>query len=164
MLFEWVEKYLKGDNLALLEVTKLVNGQHNFCLTVDNENEKRNVGGDIRYFKYYNSKKPTNATGVARISLVNPVYIIHPSGSPKTIYLGRPEKKQLVRFLKSACKTPTDDGIFLDTNYQYMIYYFNKVSFNMDIADILNFTRNKKINIVENAIPIDYEMPDYMNL
>ena len=34
----------------------------------------------------------------------------------------------------------------------------------MDTADILNFTRNKKINIIENAIPIDYEMPDYMNL
>lgn len=147
------------------EVTKLINknGSRPFCLTVDKENETHNIGGDIKYFKFYNNINPTKSSGVARISLVKPIYIIHPSSVPRTIYLDRTQKKSLVEFLNNRCKTPTDNGILLETNFQYLIYYFNKVMFNTNTEIILNYTKNTKTSI-SNMVHIDQEMPDYMKL
>lgn len=121
---------------------------------------------DNRYFKYYNSMFYNLADKVARIRIDKPEYVggNHKEHKIKKWILTEKEKRELVEILKG----PSEEYDNL-TRWQDILITYNRDNFNISakntIAGNLNDTqRNPKLAKYIKPFPIDYPMPNYIEL
>ena len=127
--------------------------QKNRCVWVENPTDYNN-----KYFKYLNGPSYNKAEKVARISLLKPQYLQHNNTDGKKDWiLTNKEKKELIQLMNQPNKKYANC-----TNWQATIITYNEDNFEIDFDEIIADSYNKKK--FPNAIPIDYPMPDYMQL
>ena len=125
------------------------------------------------YFKFYSGRSRKNKTPFARISFLEPRYIIHYKSSNNHFVLNAPQCRALVNFMKTP-RTSRVSGRKL-TNWQYAILRYNLENIEMDDwqeEEWVWFTQRwKKMHKreiegqeAENALPIDLPMPNYLLL
>lgn len=116
------------------------------------------------YFKYYDSYSYLTAEHVARISFLEPRYIIHHS-YPPPFELDRIQKLALLKFLTA----PAPDVYRGLSNWQRGIIIFNNQNVSSSYDGWSKLTTEKMNNMkltgrMRFALPIDLPMPDYMQL
>ena len=166
------EPYIDGEilnEMALVGYAHSGPGGEEYAVSVDSAtNRKGNP-----YFKSYAGPSRSRKTPAARISFLEPKYIIHYKDSVKNQFkLNAGLKKILVQFFKSP-------HIKLDgkrmTNWQYAIIQYNVENIMMrdwGMGECLYFTQKWKRDHAneiagtqaEHALPIDLPMPNYLNL
>ena len=131
------------------------------CAWVENP-----MGANNQYFKYYDCSTIPSATKVARIRLDRPEYVggNHRERNLQKWILTTKEKQELVDILMG----PSDefDGL---NRWQDIIITYNKDNFNLTTRDILagDFSRaqrDPKMSDKIQPLPLDYPMPNYMEL
>ena len=155
------KQFLKENKESLCEMSRVFSNVNPY-LTLWVENP---TGYNNQYFKLYNSNLISKATKVARISMLKPNYLIHKNDDGKENWiLNNKEKKDLVNLLKKPMKIYS----FI-TNWQYMILVYNRDNFDIDELDLLSGEisikeYNDNVKFIENALPLDLKIPDYMKL
>lgn len=121
---------------------------------------------DNRYFKYYNCSTIPSATHVARIRLDKPEYVggLHRENGKKKWILTKREKEELIEILKGQS---TDQPGY--TRWQEVLMTYNRDNFNLSFSDsksndFSKAQKDPKMSKYLKPFPIDYPMPDYLNL
>lgn len=141
------EEYEQFNEDHLYEMSKAFT-EDGWTIWVENPSTHNNA-----YFKLFDASSPTKATKVARIWLTRPVYVKGHSGLPNWI-LTKQELKTLIKCLKQPYRKNKEI-----TNWQQMIVTYNDAFCNIDSEDTISGNYED-----EDALPIDYPMPDYMRL
>ena len=115
------------------------------------------------YFKFYNAFTYRKATKVARISFLEPRYVIH-RGYPFHFKLDAVQKQALMKFLTAPAK-----GLFPDsfTNWQAALVTYNVQNIDYQFRQWYDFDANelrKARGRMRFALPIDLPMPNYLLL
>ena len=131
------------------------------CAWVENP-----MGVNNMYFKYYNCSTIPSATHVARIRMDKPEYVggNHREGTKKKWILTDTEKRELVELLSSKSEEHPDL-----TYWQEILLTYNRDNFNLSAKDTIegNFAKaqkDPKMPEYLQPLPIDYPMPDYLQL
>lgn len=131
------------------------------CAWVENPTSR-----DNRYFKYYDSEYSSTASKVARIRIDRPDYVggNHKERNLKKWTLSKNEKQFLMTILKSE----SDDYKGL-TKWQDILITYNRDNFHIKAEDTINGnidkgTRNPLLIDKIKPFPIDYPMPNYLEL
>lgn len=130
-----------------------IDNKTNKCCWVENP-----TGFNNKYFKYVNSFSYLKGDSMARISLLQPVYLEHKFMDGKKPWkLNTEEKKELV-------KTMNDSNVdFPDyTNWQITLAQYNMDNFGIARTDTINNSFDKAK--YPKAFTIDTPMPNYMEL
>ena len=121
---------------------------------------------DNQYIKYYNNAHYPLATKVARIRIDKPEYVggIHSEGNKKKWILTNSEKRTLVHLLNQASEK--DEKY---TNWQQVILEYNASNFRLfkPVTGDMTIYKDRKAPTMPEYIlpfPIDYPMPNYMEL
>ena len=121
---------------------------------------------DNRYFKYYNRSTVPSATQVARIRLDKPEYVggLRRENGKKKWILTKREKEELIEILKGQS---TDQPGY--TRWQEVLMTYNRDNFNLSFSDsksndFSKAQKDPKMSKYLKPFPIDYPMPDYLNL
>lgn len=130
-----------------------ISKQNNRCVWVENPS-----GYNNKYFKYLNGASYQKADKVARISMLNPVYLEHVDYDSKDNWkLTSREKKELVNLMNQ-----TNKKYDPCTNWQAVLITYNEDNFAIDFDETINGTFDKAE--FPDAFPIDFPMPDYTKL
>lgn len=121
---------------------------------------------DNRYFKYYNSAFVSSATKVARIRIDKAEYVggNHKERNLTKWILSNRELRELVEILQ----TPSDEHIGY-TKWQDILITYNRDNFHLSAQDTIAGNLAKGVRSPElpssvEPFPIDYPMPDYLNI
>ncbi|MDD3121992.1 MAG: hypothetical protein PHC62_00585 [Candidatus Izemoplasmatales bacterium] len=154
----------------LNEVVNLINRQGvTFNLSI-NRSGTQVYKKTNRYFKFNEGLSTSSDSKAIRISLVEVDYINHFNKSSSSKMIATNQRDELASFLKSQCKTKVlqEDGghVFKGTNYQYLIYYFNKEICNMSLQETMMYTMKSPHIEFDHGepLPIDFPMPNYKKL
>ena len=122
------------------------------------------------YFKVFGREDRLGKPSIARISFIEPRYIIHyKNNAARQFRLNSKMKRMLIDFMNDPCD---DDGVEDLTNWQHAIIIYNREAIGkplwktrqwkqFDTEYIL--THKDEINgtKLQHALPIDLKMPDY---
>ena len=156
--------------MALVDYAKFKTKGGRYAISVDSSPTR--IGEP--YFKFYNGPSRTTETPVARISFLEPRYVIHHKRSKEIPFvLNTSFRRLLVNFMQTPYKIRLENKRI--TNWQYTILQYNLENIEVDgwgIREWLYFTRKWiKENqdditgtAVENALPINLPMPNYLLL
>jgi hypothetical protein len=115
------------------------------------------------YFKVFNHNSYVRATKVARISFLEPKYIIHKDRKENWILNGD-EKEQLIDLLELPSTNTFRNGKKL-TNWQKAMAQYNLENGLIgDIEDAEDCLLKNTKNFHTQPLPIDLKMPDYTKL
>lgn len=159
------KKLEKENNVILSEMSMAweehLKGKHSVCVWVENPSSR-----DNRYMKYYDNEFYDLAEKVARIRIDKAAYVggEHSENDIQPWVLSEGEKKEFVELLKSPSKKNPQY-----TNWQQVILTYNADNFHIyePITGDMTKYKNRKSPLMPSYIlpfPIDYPMPDYLNL
>lgn len=118
---------------------------------VENPNNWNN-----KYFKLYNNTSILKATKVARISMLNPIYLEHVDE------LGKEDWKLQKRDIKKLAKELDDPSSYDNiTKWELLIMTYNNDNFNIDPADLQTgkMTKDEYEKIVKKKGAISLKLP-----
>lgn len=121
-----------------------INKENNISISVDGDGATNRGYSQDPYFKIYNDTNPRIASKVARISLLEPRYIIH---NNQRWELNSKEKKKLMKYLVLPVVV---QQISFDSLWEAIKYFASKESETND-----EVTKNNIINL---------QLPDYTKL
>ena len=156
--------------MALVDYARFKTKGEKYAVSVDSSETR--IGEP--YFKFYDGPSRTPKTPVARVSFLEPRYVVHHKRSKEIPFvLNTSLRRLLVRFMQTPYKVKIDNKKI--TNWQFAILQYNLENIDVDdwsTREWLNFTtrwkRKNEDAIIgtdaEHALPIDLPMPNYLLL
>ena len=141
-----------------------------------NPSRGKNHGDNDSYFKFYNSVKYNNETGVCRVEFFSAKFtkdhkghaMFYPSSKDKKrlmkILNSKPSNNDYIRCLKQYVNDPRIDLRTIDTVWKLTIWAYNIELEKFTIDEILSVNtemRRSNYEKYKELVPLDLQMPNY---